>query len=180
MRLVAAASVALIVTAAAAADTELRTYTVPGRGKVEMVVPADWYDEPRPGTGGIPVVRFFDRLGAAPAFDMVVTIVWSAPGADFPGEPRRLRTLVSQAAEAVAPGAAERQLTILEIPIENGAGYFFRATAKAPTAEKLTHLAQGALASKDLMLTFTILTAERNSPFVEQALAMLKTARRMQ
>jgi hypothetical protein len=176
----AAAALAAVIAAAAAADTELRTYPVPGRGKIELVVPADWYDEPKPGAGGIPAIRFFDRLQAAPAFDMVITIVWPMPGADFPGEPRRLRALVSQAAEAVAPGAAERQVTIFEIPVEGGAGYYFRATAKAAPPGQLTHLAQGALAVKDLMLTFTILTAERNSPAVEQALAMLRSARRAQ
>jgi len=179
-RLAAALSAAALAATAAAAPTELRSYPVPGRGKVEMVVPADWYDEPKPGAGGIPVVRFFDQLRGAPAFDMIVSIVWAVPGADFPGEPRRLRALVSQAAEAIAGGAAETRLTILELPVDNGVGYYFRATAKTAASGQPTHLTQGALAANDLMLTFTILTADHNSPAVEQALAMLKSARRVQ
>jgi len=49
---VAAGLVAAAVASAALAQEAPRAYSVPGRGKVELEVPVDWYDEPRPRIGG--------------------------------------------------------------------------------------------------------------------------------
>jgi hypothetical protein len=177
-RLLAAAAAALALAAPARAQQDERSYAVPGRGKVTMSVPAAWFDEPRTGPTGIPTVRFFDRIENPKTFDMSVTLVWTPPGASPYASPGPLRTLVEQAAQDVAPGAAEKQLPVLEFAMENGSGFLFRATSKNAQPGEPAYLTRGALSSGDLMITFTILTAERGDPAVAQAIKMLQSARR--
>ena len=177
-RFAAALAAALALAAPAAAQEDERTYAVPARGKVTMSVPAGWYDEPRVGPTGIPTVRFFDRIENPKTFDMSITIVWTPPGASPYSSRDALRGLVQQAAEDVARGAAEKQLPVLEFAMEDGAGFLFRATAKNAQAGDPPYLTRGALASGDLMITFTILTAERSDPAIAQAIKMLQSARR--
>jgi hypothetical protein len=62
--------------------------------------------------------------------------------------------------------------------MENGAGFLFRATSKNAQPGEPAHLTRGALASGDLMITFTILTLERGEPAIAQAIKMLQSARR--
>jgi hypothetical protein len=162
-----------------AADGELRAWTLPGRGKLEMVVPADWYDDPRGPTGTLPRVRFFDQLGQRPPFDMTVTIAWSTGKEASFRDPARLRAFVSQSAEEVAAGATEKRLPLREFEGDSGRGYFFQATIRAPAAGAWPNLTQGALVVGDLLLAFSILTADPKSPAVERAIGMLRTARRV-
>jgi hypothetical protein len=163
-----------------AADGELRAWPVPGRGKLEMIVPADWYDDPRNPQGALPRVRFFDRLGPRPPFDMTVTIAWSTGKEASYKDPARLRAFVAQSADDLAPGTVEKNFPLREIAGDNGVGYYFRATIQAPLAGAWPHLTQGAFVAGDLLLAFSILTQDPKSPAVEQAIAMLRTARRVQ
>jgi hypothetical protein len=163
-----------------AADGELRAWPVPGRGKLEMVVPGDWYDDPRgPPGAALPRVRFFDRLGPRPPFDMTVTIAWSASKDASFKDPTRLRAFVAQSADELAPAAAEKRFPLREFQSENGVGYFFQATIQSPTAGAWPNLTQGAFVAGDLLLAFSILTAEPKSPAIERAIEMLRTARRV-
>ena len=178
MRLAAALLAAIaILLPARAADGELRAWPVPGHGKVEMVVPADWYDEPKRSPGGLPVVRFFDRFGPRPPFDMTVTIAWSTGKEASYKDPARLRAFVAQSADELAHAATEKRFPLREFEGEGGRGYYFQATIQSPDANAWPHLAQGAFVAGDLLLAFSILTAEPKSPAVERALAMLRTAR---
>jgi len=177
LRIAAAIAAALLVTAAVAQE-ETRTYDVPARGKLTFAVPSNWYDEPKVGQTGIPSIRFFDQVKPPRHFDMSVTILWTPPGASPYGSKANLRTLVAQAAEDVAPGAAERDFPLREFPVENGAGFFFEATAKAAKPGEPAYLTRGALASGDVTITFTILTTDRKSPAIGQAIEMLRGARR--
>ena len=115
-----------------AADGELRGWPVPGRGKLEMVVPADWYDDPRGPQGALPRVRFFDRLGPRAPFDMTVTIAWSTGKEASYKDPARLRAFVAQSADDLAGGTVEKRFPLREIAGENGVGYYFRATIQSP------------------------------------------------
>lgn len=175
----AVAALTAVSLAAAAADGELRAYSVPGHGKVEMVVPADWYDEPRQPPGGLPTVRFVDRLGSRPALDMSVTIAWSVGNEPSYTDAGRLRAFVSRAAHEAAGVATEPLLLLRELEGASGVGYYFQATIKSPLAGQPPHLTQGAIVVGSLLLTFTVFTADTKAPFVERALAMLKTARRV-
>jgi hypothetical protein len=174
---VLAAAAALL--PARAADGELRAWSVPGRGKLEMIVPADWYDDPRSPQGALPRVRLFDRLGPRPPFDMTVTIAWSAGKDASFKEPTRLRGFVAQSADELAAATVEKRFPLREIQGEHGLGYFFQATIQSPSAGSWPHLTQGAFVTGDLLLAFSILTAEPKSPAVERAIEMLRTARRV-
>jgi hypothetical protein len=174
----AAAAAAALVAAAAFAQDEPRRYAIPARGTLTLQVPADWYDEPKAGPTGIPSIRFFDRVEAPRGFDMSVSILWTPPGASPYANKASLRGLVQKAAEDVAPGAAERDLPLKEVPIEGGSGFLFEATAKAPREGEPAYLTRGALAAGDITLTFTILASEPKSPAVVRAIEMLRTAQR--
>ncbi len=181
MRRAAALLVALAALLPAhAADRELRVWPIPGRGKLEMVVPADWYDDPRGLPGALPRVRFFDQLGPRPPFDMTVTIAWSSGKEPSFKDPARVRAFVAQSAEDVASAAVEKRLPLQEIKGENGIGYFFQATLQSPAQGGWPNLTQGAYVVGDLLLAFSIVTAEPKSPAVDQAMQMLRTAQRAQ
>ena len=163
-----------------AADRELRVWPVPGHGKLEMIVPADWYDDPRSAPGALPRVRFFDRPGARPPFDMTVTIAWSSGKEASFKDPARLRGFVAQSADDLASTAVEKRFPLREITGDNGVGYYFQATLQSPAQGSWSNLTQGAFVVGDLLLAFSILTAEPKSPAVERAIQMLSTARRAQ
>jgi len=175
----AAGIVAAAVASAAVAQEAPRAYPVPGRGKVELEVPRDWYDEPRPRIGGLPSVRFFDRLGPRPPLDMSITIAWSTAKQPSFANPDRLRAFVAQSAEEIAPAAAEPRLDLRELEGASGVGYYFQATLKEPPAGEWPNLTRGAIVVGDLLVTFTLLAAEPGAPAVERALRMLKSARRV-
>jgi hypothetical protein len=177
LRLAAALAAALIA-AAALAQEEPRAYVVPARGTLTLQVPADWFDEPKVGATGIPSIRFFDRVEAPRGFDMSTTVLWTPPGASPYGSKASLRALVQKAAEDVAPGAAEREFPLQEFPVEDGAGFLFEATARSAEPGEPAYLTRGALGAGDLTITFTILTTERRSPAIAQAIEMLRSARR--
>jgi hypothetical protein len=175
----AAGLVAAAIAAAALAQEAPRAYPVPGRGKVELEVPLDWYDAPQPRAGGLPSVRFFDRLGPRPPLDMSITIAWSTAKQPSFANPGRLRAFVAQSAEDVATTAEEPRLDLRELEGASGIGYYFHATIKTPPADEWPNLTRGAIVVGDLLVTFTILAAEPAAPAVEQALRMLKSARRV-
>jgi hypothetical protein len=175
----AAGIVAAAVASAAVAQEAPRAYPVPGRGKVELEVPRDWYDEPRPRIGGLPSVRFFDRLGPRPPLERSITIAWSIAKQPSFANSNRLRAFVAQTAEEIAPGAAEPRLDLRELEGASGVGYYFQATLKEPPADEWPNLTRGAIVVGDLLVTFTILAAEPGAPAVERALRMLKSARRV-
>jgi len=162
-----------------AADGELRAWPVPGRGKLEMIVPAAWYDDPRSAQGALPRVRFFDRLGPRPPFDMTVTIAWSTGKEASYKDPARLRAFVAQSADDLAAGTVEKNFPLRELAGGNGVGYKYQATIQAHLAGAWPHLTQGAFVAGDLLLAFSILTQDPKSPAIEQAIAMLRTARRV-
>lgn len=172
------ALLAALVATSALAQEEPRTYAVPARGKLTLQVPSDWYDEPKVGPTGILWIRFFDRVETPRAFEMSTTVLWTPPGASPYGSKASLRSLVEKAAEDVAPGAAEREFPLREFPVENGAGFLFEATARNAKPGEPANLTRGALGAGDLTITFTILTTERKSPAVAQAIEMLRSARR--
>jgi hypothetical protein len=176
-RLAAAAAAALLA-AGALAQEEPRTYPVPGRGTLTLQVPAEWFDEPKPGPTGIPSLRFFDRLQPPRDFEMSATVLWTGPGGSPYGSKANLRALVEKAAADVAPGAAERELALQEFPVEGGAGFMFEASARSAQPGEPAYLTRGALAAGDLTITFTILTTDRKTPAVGRAIEMLRTARR--
>ena len=163
-----------------AADGELRAWPVPGRGKLEMIVPTDWYDDPRSQQGTLPRVRFFDQLGPRPPFEMTVTIAWSTGKEASYKDPARLRAFVAQSADDLASAAVEKRFPLREIQGENGIGYLFQATIQSPIAGAWPHLTQGAFVTGDLLLAFSILTQTPKSPAIEQAIEMLRTAKRVQ
>jgi hypothetical protein len=175
----AAGLVAAAVASAALAQEAPRAYDVSGRGKVQFLVPDAWFDAPRPRPGGLPSVRFFDKLGPHPPFEMSITIAWSTRKPPSYADPQRLRAFVAQAADDVAAAAAEPPPDLREIEGASGLGYYFQATIKAPLAGEWPHLTRGAIVVGDLLVTFTIFAAEPAAPAVERALRMLKSARRV-
>jgi hypothetical protein len=90
----------------------------------------------------------------------------------------RVRALVEEREETIAPQAVERELPIHEIRGTSGSGYYFSATDKAPRPDEDECLTEGALAVDDLLLFFTVLTNDADSSIVNDAFDVLRSARR--
>ncbi|MGH8681795.1 MAG: hypothetical protein ACREVP_09870 [Burkholderiales bacterium] len=175
----AACLIAATVASLALAQENARAYDVPGRGKVQFLVPDAWFDAPRPRPGGLPSVRFFDKLGPRPPFDLSITIAWSTSKPPSYGSPERLRAFVAQSRDDVAAAAAAPRPELREIEGAGGLGYYFQATIESPPAGEWPHLTRGAIVVGDLLVAFTILAAEPDAPQVGRALKMLASGRRV-
>ena len=109
---------------------------------------------------------------------VLITALWSPTQDSSFNSSARVRALVEETAVKLSPQAVERAIPIHEIHGTAGRGYYFSATDKAPGPDEYKYLTQGALAVDDLLLTFTVLTNEANSAVVNDALDVVRSARR--
>ena len=159
----------------AAESASERRYRLFQHGTFVLSVPRAWTEDVRQPPGGLPPTITFSspRL---PRFLVLVTPIWSRKSVTPENDPARIRALVEDAAAAVASSAVESTLPLLELSGSSGTGYYFSATDRAPKPDEFEFLTQGAIAVRDLAVTFTILTNEKESQAVPQALKMLQNA----
>ena len=149
-------------------------------GSLAMTLPPGWAGEVASQGGAMPPTIAIRQEGSD-RFVLLVTPIWAGPNAppDF-GTPDSLRRIVESSAAEIAPGAVEDKLTIE--PIGGGkSGFMFSATdsslvGRTPPPGEYLYLTQGALMVGELLCTFTILTNERPSGIIDQALQMLRGA----
>lgn len=147
------------------------TVDVSGRGVLRFDVPASWSSMVRGGEIGMPtlVVRAPER-----AVEVLVTPL-------APEERRRdldagnVDEWVKGAAEMVAPTAVENPLPMRRL--EHVKGSYFWATDRAPKPGEFEYMCQGAVAVRDVLITFTILTHEAPPRGIEKGLGVIESLR---
>lgn len=160
----------------AAADAPKR-YALERSGFLQLKVPAGWRDEVDAKTQP-PVISF--RPAEGKPF-MVSMIPAQAAQGKRVASRQQLRDEVEQMAEAIRHFSVEGdKVKLQEFAGASGPGFQFFATDAAPAAGEFKFMTRGKLNVKDVSVTFTILTNEGQEAVVRSALAMLKSAARVE
>ena len=164
-----------VLTASAAEPWQERTLSIADRGTLVLSCPRAWSQQTSQSP---PTIRFSDSTGQK--FVVSITALWSSTQDTSFTSSARVRALVEDTAQNLAPQVVERSIRINEIQGIAGRGYYFSVTDKdpGPGPDEFKYLTQGALAVDDLLLTFTVLTNESDSAVVNDALQMVRSAKR--
>lgn len=172
-----ALSLAFVLNASAAGPLRDRTLSIPGRGTLVLSSPHPWSPQTsQPPETLAPTIRFSST--AAQGFVVVITAFWSPTNDSSFNSPSQVRTLVEDTVDELEPWLVEKDIPILGLRGGSGTGYYISGTDKDTGPDDYKYLTQGAIAVDDLLLTFTVLTNEKNSTVVKDALDMLRNARR--
>ena len=172
-RVFSAVTLALALTASAAEPWQERTLSIDDRGTLVFSSPRAWTQQ----TGqSPPTIRFYNSTGQQ--FVVLITALWSPTQDSLFNSSANVRALVEERAEKLAPQAVERELPIQEMHGASGSGFYFSATDKAPGPNEYKYLTEGAFAVDDLLLVFTVLTNDVDSSIVNDALDVVRSARR--
>ncbi len=173
----AALSLAFVFAASAAGPLQDRTLPIPGRGTLVISSPLHWSQHiSQPPEKLAPTIRFSSAAGKN--FVVSISAFWSPTNDSSFNSSSNVRTLVEDTVDELEPWMEESDIPILELRGGSGPGYYISATDKDPGPNEYKYLTQGAMGVDDLLLTFTVLTNETDSPVVKDALDMLRSARR--
>ena len=152
-----------------AADGEKKAVALPDKSKLELAIPAGWQDELKEKS-----IALSPREGAP--FQVVLTpVARQKPGASA-DTAIQMRHNVQQAADKVKPSAMEPYLPVEPVTGAPGPGYYFSATDREPKPGEFKYLTRGMLLVGDVVVSFSILTNDKQEKARDQALAMLKSA----
>ena len=161
---------------AGGARAEEMSISLPGHGMLLLSIPAGWQVTPTQRAGGLPPTVQFSAKGGR-HFEVLLTPLWSPQGDAGFNTPDQVRRVIAGAAAKAGPQSVEGRITVREIPGSAGKGFYFVATDKQPKPEEFKYMAQGALPLDELMLGFTVLTNEADSPVMQNTFDALKAAR---
>ncbi len=154
---------------AIAADGGKKAVALPDNSKLELAIPAGWQDELKEKS-----IALSPREGAP--FQVVLTpVARQKPGASA-DTAIQMRHNVQQAADKVKPSAMEPYLPVEPVTGAPGPGYYFSASDREPKPGEFKYLTQGMLLVGDVVVSFSILTNDKQEKVRDQALAMLKSA----
>ena len=176
---------ALAVPATKAADPPTpqapRSYTIPGRGVLELDVPVTWKSSMDQPPGGRPPTITF-QPATTQEFELKVTATWDPTGrADAPS-PAAIRSGVQRMGQRLLPTAAEETLVVESLPGATPRGYHYtlsdkRSVGKPSTPDDYPYITQGMTSAGDLLLAFSFFFRTKDTPEREAVLAMLAGAR---
>lgn len=178
---IAVVALAFVASGAGASQTTVRSYAVEGAGTLELDVPMRWREEVG-WTGGDhrPSLTFRPDVGDA----FVATLVVLAPPAEMPegfGTSSWLRAVVQDSARRSLGLADDADLALEQIGDASAVGWYYSVTDERvpdpPPSGAYRVMTQGASAAGGVVLTATILTQRLTAPELDDAIAMLRTAR---
>lgn len=152
-----------------------KEYTLPQHGVLKLRVPYSWRDKVRHPANDLPPTIIFGS-NKENLFSVLITPLWSPTNKKGFNSPEYVRERVRMKGDRLLPTAVETELTLKELHGKSATGYFYSFTDKAPKPGEYKYLTQGTFAVGDLLVVFTILTNEKNSPIVEDALKMFSTS----
>jgi hypothetical protein len=155
-------------------QTTLRRLAIPNRGQLELSAPASWSDESETIQGNIPTITFHPKTG--PGFEILVSVIAGPKGTDYNSN-TNVRKHIERDGQNLLPTAMESKLVIKEIAGQTGTGYYYTFTDRAPKPGEYEYMTQGGIGVGDLLLSFTILSHEKEGKVLQGALTMLAGAK---
>lgn len=153
-----------------------RQFQIPGHGVLKLNVPESWVDEVNQPPNDLPPTIVISPSSGG-AFKILITAMWSPKKEDNFNKPPEVKHLMEQRGKELLPTAEETELHLQGLRGPLCWGYYFSLTDKAPKPGEFKYLTQGALGLGDLLLSFTILTNEKESEVIREAKIMLRSAR---
>jgi hypothetical protein len=165
---------------AAAQPPATRSYELGRQDSFEIDVPAAWKDTvTRPPGGRPPNISLV--AGGADELLVTVTPVWDPKGDRSFTSPETVRRIVEQSGQHLLPGSEEKSLTLEPLSGPTARGFHFTLSDKSVTGrgtvENYPYITQGAVATGDLVVVFSIFHRTKAGPERAAALAMMATAR---
>jgi hypothetical protein len=167
----------LAVAACATLPPAGRSFEIEGEGTLIVALPRSWQVE----LGDQPPADLA-ILFVAPTGEQLLLSVFrkrtSQP--EFNAGPQ-VREVVARAGATQLPGAVEPELKLLQLQGTSHTGYYFALTdralvGKTPPQDEFRVMTHGGLGVGELLLSFTLLSQERDAPAVREALAALGAA----
>lgn len=169
-----------------AAKAVVRTYDLPGHGRLQLTVPAQWSQAMKqvqssntPAGTQLGAIEFGPKSGAG--FAAGVGVFWDAkPGYN---SPQALRSKVEATGKVMLPQAVEKGLVIKELKGPQARGYYFTPltdktlVGEPPVVGNFKYLSHGLVAVGDLTLGFFVSFQRKDAPEYQAALAMIKSAK---
>jgi hypothetical protein len=162
-----------------AQDKAKREYWVPGHGTLVLSVPISWREETRQPSGGFPPTITF-RPEEGQDFVVRITALWGPKSEKDHNSAEKVRALLENDREGVAPNAVETELVVQSITGENAHGFYFVATDKAPRPGDPPYLIRADVATGELVLNVTVLSHQKDSEAIQEVLLMLQEARQQE
>ncbi len=161
---------------AAADQTAVHTYQVPGHGSVQLNVPKSWHEEIQQPHDNQPLTITF-KPASGPAFQIMVSPL-APPRPDTPGPtPQLLKANMERIIAEIAPQAVEKNIALKEIRGASATGYYFTATDKTPAPGEFRLMTQAGLGIDELVILVTVLTDDKSGAVLSQALEMIKSSK---
>lgn len=163
-----------VATVAVRGVSSVRSYQFHDYGAIEVTVLKSWKDSVRQTAGGPPTISFSPSTGRE--FQVLITMIKQAK--EETSDLKRVRAFVERSGRELLNSSVEKKLIVEELRGPEAVGYFYFLTDKAPKSEERKYMTQGAVVLSDIMLTFTVLSNEKDGAEHLAALNMLKLARR--
>jgi len=153
-----------------------RQFPIPGHGVLKFEVPESWIDDVnQPSKDLPPTITFSPPSGES--FKILITAMWSPKKEEDFNKPPKIKSALEQRGQRLLPTAEETELKLCGLKGPSYWGYYFSLADKAPKQGEFKYLTQGALGLGDLLLSFSILTNEKESEAILEAKTMLRSAR---
>jgi hypothetical protein len=153
------------------------TVTIPGYDSLVIPVPDGWQSRIRRSSDPEVPPTAALTAGSPVTFLMLVTPMGHRPNQPDPTM-EELRRMSGFDAERAKRVAIESNLPLKELAGTELRGYYFSATDREPKPDDFKYMTQGMLMSRELRIGFTLLANGDPTTLTQQALEVLKTARR--
>lgn len=167
-----------LVGSARADDYGRERYPIPGHGTLVLNEPKSWQAQfVQPGDDGFPSIVMYPLDDQR--FELFITVFWHDGYDRNVTSAASVRALVERVGAEVLKMSDQSKLDLEEIPGLSQPGYMYELDDSSAGEGEYSHVAQGALAVGDLVVTFTLLTNDPASPDEQTVLEMLRTARQV-
>ena len=153
-----------------------RSYALPGDGALELEVPAGWRDsveQRQPGSA--PTISFVPALGDE--FLVLLTPSRDPGRLDF-NSPARVRAFVERSGQGMLGGSVEKAVVLESLSGTTAQGFYYTLTDRAAVGKPSVrgdypYVTQGAVATGDLLVVFSIFHRTKDGPERQAALVMV-------
>ncbi|MBN2366451.1 MAG: hypothetical protein JXL67_09800 [Calditrichaeota bacterium] len=149
-----------------------KIYSVEKKKKVKFVIPQGWKDKVEKKSGFSPyTVSLVDPKDKSSKL-LVSMIPLDEQPADFKNQ-ENIRKSLEIKGEQLLSSSVQDSLVIVEFSGINSPGYYYFLTDRAPKPGEYKHIYQGSIGVGEILVTFTLLTNNKDSEFIDQAFDLI-------
>lgn len=155
-----------------------RSYSLPNHGKFVLSVPSTWKHNIRQPPEDVPPTIVLSP-GQGDDFKIFITPLWSPSRSLTFNKSTEVKRLVENDLKGMLPGAVETQVLVQEFSGNDGTGYYFQVTGKAPKPGEYAYAVRAGIGVGDLLLSVTVLSRTKNSEGLTSTIIALAGAKQL-